>query len=225
MINRELQKRILSSIILIPIALFFIFQGPVFFAFFLSIFFLTSSYEWVKMNKKDSFKALGLFYLLLICYLTYLFRQNFFFQFILVLIVCIFTDLGGYIFGKIFKGPKLTKISPKKTYAGLIGSFVLSIIAVLVYVKYINLGQAAYTEIQYLLLKNNLENLNLYFLIIILLISLTSQIGDLIISYFKRLAKVKDTGNLLPGHGGLLDRVDGIIFALPVSYIIFDYLK
>ena len=225
MINRELQKRILSSIILIPIALFFIFQGPVFFAFFLSIFFLTSSYEWVKMNKKDSFKVLGLFYLLLICYLTYLFRQNFFFQFILVLIVCIFTDLGGYIFGKIFKGPKLIKISPKKTYAGLIGSFILSIIAALIYVKYINLGQAAYLEIQYLLLENDLDNLNLNFLIIILFISLISQIGDLIISYFKRSAKVKDTGNLLPGHGGLLDRVDGIIFAIPASYILFDYLK
>ena len=225
MINRELQKRILSSIILIPIALFFIFQGPVFFAFFISIFFLTSSYEWVKMNKKDSFKVLGLVYLLLICYLTYLFRQNFFFQFILVLIVCIFTDLGGYIFGKIFKGPKLIKISPKKTYAGLIGSFILSIIAALIYVKYINLGQAAYLEIQYLLLENDLENFNLYFLIIILFISLISQIGDLIISYFKRSAKVKDTGNLLPGHGGLLDRVDGIIFAIPASYILFDYLK
>ena len=225
MINRELQKRILSSIILIPIALFFIFQGPVFFAFFISIFFLTSSYEWVKMNKKDSFKVLGLVYLLLICYLTYLFRQNFFFQFILVLIVCIFTDLGGYIFGKIFKGPKLTKISPKKTYAGLIGSFILSIIAALIYIKYINLGQAAYLEIQYLLLENDLENFNLYFLIIILFISLISQIGDLIISYFKRSAKVKDTGNLLPGHGGLLDRVDGIIFAIPASYILFDYLK
>jgi len=225
MINRELQKRILSSIILIPIALFFIFQGPVFFAFFISIFFLTSSYEWVKMNKKDSFKVLGLVYLLLICYLTYLFRQNFFFQFILVLIVCIFTDLGGYIFGKIFKGPKLIKISPKKTYAGLIGSFILSIIAALIYVKYINLGQAAYLEIQYLLLENDLENFNLYFLIIILFISLISQIGDLIISYFKRSAKVKDTGNLLPGHGGLLDRVDGIIFAIPATYILFDYLK
>ena len=143
----------------------------------------------------------------------------------IILLICISSDIGGILFGKIFKGPKLTKISPKKTYAGLIGSFILSIIAALIYVKYINLGQAAYLEIQYLLLENDLENLNLYFLIIILFISLISQIGDLIISYFKRSAKVKDTGNLLPGHGGLLDRVDGIIFAIPASYILFDYLK
>ena len=73
--------------------------------------------------------------------------------------------------------------------------------------------------------QNNLENLNLYFLIIILLISLISQVGDLIISYFKRVAKVKDTGNLLPGHGGLLDRVDGIIFAIPISYLLLTYLR
>jgi len=221
----ELSKRILSSIILIPIAIFFIFQGSVFFAFFLCIFFLTSSYEWIKMNKKDSFKILGLFYLLFISYLTYLFRDNFFFQLILVIIICIFTDLGGYIFGKIFKGPKLTKISPKKTYAGLIGSFILSIVGTLVYIKYINLGGAAYLEIQYLLSIKGIENFKLYFLIIILFISLISQIGDLIISYFKRLAKVKDTGNLLPGHGGLLDRVDGIIFAIPVSYLLFNFLS
>ena len=141
-----------------------------------------------------------------------------------MIIICIFTDLGGYIFGKIFKGPKLTKISPKKTYAGLIGSFILSIVGALVYIKYINLGGAAYLEIQYLLSIKGLENFKLYFLIIILFISLISQIGDLIISYFKRLAKVKDTGNLLPGHGGLLDRVDGIIFAIPVSYLLFNYL-
>ena len=223
--EKELQKRIISSIILVPIALFFIFQGAIFFAFFLGVFFLASSYEWLRMNKRVSFKALGLFYLIFICCLTYLFRQNFFFQFLIVLLVCIFTDLGGYIFGKLFKGPKLTKISPKKTYAGLIGSFILSIIAVSVYVKYINFGQVAYLEIQDLLLKNNLENLNLFFIIIVLFISSTSQIGDLVISYFKRLAKVKNTGNLLPGHGGLLDRVDGIIFAMPTSYLLFNYLN
>ena len=223
--KNELSKRILSSIILIPIVIFFIFQGSIFFAFFLCIFFLASSYEWIKMNKKDSLKILGLFYLLLISYLTFLFRENFFFQLILVIVICIFTDLGGYIFGKIFKGPKLIKISPKKTYAGLIGSFILSVVGALVYIKYINLGGATYLEIQYLLSTKGVENFKLYFLIIILFISLISQIGDLIISYFKRLAKVKDTGNLLPGHGGLLDRVDGIIFAIPASYLLFNYLS
>ena len=181
------------------------------------------------MSNKRNYNIFGVIFLLFSFYSAYFIRNDFeknsLFVFLLIIIICISTDIGGYIFGKIFKGPKLTKISPKKTYAGLIGSFVLSIIAVLVYVKYINLGQAAYTEIQYLLLKNNLENLNLYFLIIILFISLISQIGDLIISYFKRSAKVKNTGNLLPGHGGLLDRVDGIIFAIPASYILFNYLK
>ena len=221
----ELLKRILSSIILIPIAIFFIFQGSVFFVFFLCIFFVVSSYEWIKMNKKDSLKILGLFYLLFISYLTFLFRENFFFQLILVIVICIFTDLGGYIFGKILKGPKLTRISPKKTYSGLIGSFILSVVGALAYIKYINLGGATYLEIQYLLSTKGVENFKLYFLIIILFISLISQIGDLLISYFKRLAKVKDTGNLLPGHGGLLDRVDGIIFAIPASYLLFNYLS
>ena len=225
MINKELQKRILSSILLIPITIFFIFQGSVFFAFFLCIFFLASSYEWIKMNKKYSYKFFGILYLLFTSYLTYLLNDNFFFQFILVLIICIFTDIGGYIFGRTFKGPKLTKISPKKTYAGLIGSYILSIVAALIYIKYINLGGAAYLEINVLLSGKNVENIKLFFLIIIIFVSSISQIGDLIISYFKRLAKVKDTGNLLPGHGGLLDRVDGIIFAMPASYILFNFLS
>ena len=225
MINKELQKRILSSILLIPITIFFIFQGSVFFAFFLCIFFLASSYEWIKMNKKNSYKFFGILYLLFTSYLTYLLNDNFFFQFILVLIICIFTDIGGYIFGKTFKGPKLTKISPKKTYAGLIGSYISSIVAALIYIKYINLGGASYLEINVLLSGKDVENIKLFFLIIIIFVSSISQIGDLIISYFKRLAKVKDTGNLLPGHGGLLDRVDGIIFAMPASYILFNFLS
>ena len=225
MINKELQKRILSSIILIPIAIFFIFQGSVFFAFFLSIFFLASSYEWIKLNKKDSFRLIGILYILFASYFTYLLNKDFFFQFILILVICIFTDIGGYIFGKVFKGPKLTKISPKKTYAGLIGSFVLSIIAALIFIKYINLGEVAYSEITSLLIENGVENFKLYFLTFVLFVSLVSQIGDLIVSYFKRLAKVKNTGNLLPGHGGLLDRVDGIIFAMPASYLLLNFLS
>jgi len=225
MISKELQKRILSSIILIPITVFFIYQGSVFFAFFLSIFFLTTSYEWIKMNKKNSFRFIGILYLLFSSYLIYLLNHNFSFQFILVLIICIFTDIGGYIFGKTFKGPKLTRISPKKTYSGLIGSFILSIVAALIYIKYTSFGEATYLEINSMLLVKAIENNKLFFLIIILFISLISQIGDLIISYFKRLSKVKDTGNLLPGHGGLLDRVDGLIFAMPASYILFYYLN
>ena len=140
---------------------------------------------------------------------------------ILVLIICIFTDLGGYIFGKIFKGPKLIKISPKKTYAGAFGGFILSFVAALTYKKYI-----ASTDVTYFNLSLWTDmDLNKFYFLFILSISFISQVGDLIISYFKRLAKVKDTGNLLPGHGGLLDRVDGIIFAIPASYILFNYLK
>ena len=116
--------------------------------------------------------------------------------------ICIFTDIGGYVFGNIFKGPKLTKISPSKTYSGVIGSFLFSLIIGIIFVKY---------------LENNLLDNDLTKIIIsILMISLISQLGDLIISFFKRKAKLKDTGKILPGHGGLLDRIDGIIFVMPL---------
>ena len=175
------------------------------------------------MNKKDIFKVIGIFYLFFASYSAYLLREKFSLGiFILILIICIFTDLGGYIFGKIFKGPKLTKISPKKTYAGAIGSFILSLIAAIIFTKYTNIGTIAHINLS-LWTGNNLELDNMFFLFI-LFISFISQIGDLIISYFKRLAKVKDTGKLLPGHGGLLDRVDGIIFAIPTSYLLFNFL-
>tara|TARA_B100000902_G_C27052189_1_gene784696 strand:- start:60 stop:728 length:669 start_codon:yes stop_codon:yes gene_type:complete len=222
MITKELQKRILSSIILIPIALFFIFQGTLFFSFFLSIFFLASSYEWIKMNKLYFLKIIGVFYLFFAFVFAYLLREKFTIGlFVLVLIICIFTDLGGYIFGKVFKGPKLTKISPKKTYAGSLGGFILSLIAALIYSKYTLAGATTYDNLS---IWTGIA-LNKIYLIFILVISLISQIGDLIISYFKRLSKVKDTGNLLPGHGGLLDRLDGIVFAIPFSYLLLLYLR
>ena len=213
--KKEFEKRILSSLIIIPIAFFFIIKGSVFFIFFLSIFFLASSYEWLKMNKKGSLKFLGIIYLLVATFSSYLLREDFGLNiFILIIIICIFTDIGGYVFGKMFKGPRLTKISPNKTYAGVIGSFIFSIIAGTLYIQFQNI----FTIFENIILKKD----ELTYLLFILFISAVSQFGDLIVSYFKRLAKVKDTGKILPGHGGLLDRFDGIIFAIPVSYILFN---
>ena len=224
MINKELKKRIISSIILIPITIFFIFKGTVFFAFFLCVFFLASSYEWIRINKNDILKIIGIFYLFFAFYSAYFLRENFSLGiFILILIICIFSDLGGYIFGKTFKGPKLTKISPKKTYSGAIGSFILSLIAALIYTNFTKIGSSTYLNLS-IWIDYNLALDNM-FILFILFMSFISQIGDLIVSYFKRLAKVKNTGNLIPGHGGLLDRVDGIILAIPVSYLLLTYLK
>ena len=205
---KEFEKRILSSVILIPIAIFFIIKGSVFFSFFLSILFLATSYEWIKMSKKNNLlKLLGIIFLLFSFYTAFEIREYKNFKYFLFIVtVCIFTDIGGYIFGKIFKGPKLTKISPNKTYAGVFGSFLLSLIAGLIYINYFG--------------KNEITNSDhLFILLLILFISLISQIGDLVISYFKRKAKLKDTGKILPGHGGLLDRIDGLVFVMPIIYL------
>ena len=211
MISKELQKRILSSIILIPLSFFFIIQGSKTFIFFLSLIFLVTSLEWFHMTKKkDLLRIFGLFFLLFSFFSTiYLREYNGLNFFLFLIIVCIFTDIGGYIFGKTFKGPRLTKVSPKKTYSGVIGSFLISLLFGLIYIKY--LGQK-----NRILLESDL----IFFIFLILFISLVSQIGDLIISYFKRKAKLKDTGKILPGHGGFLDRIDGIIFVMPIIYLL-----
>ena len=205
---KELEKRLMTSLILIPVSIFFISKGSIFFIFFLSILFLAASYEWILMTKKNNlFRLLGIIFLFFSFYSAHEFRENENYKdFLFIITICIFTDIGGYIFGKIFKGPKLTKISPKKTYSGVFGSFFLPFITGLVIYEYQFTDQIP--------LKGT------YFLTIVLLISLISQIGDLIISYFKRKAKLKDTGKILPGHGGLLDRIDGIIFVFPFIYLI-----
>ena len=210
MIYKELQKRILSSIILIPLSFFFIIQGSFTFIFFLSLVLLVTSFEWLKMtNNKDLLRALGLFFLFFSFYTAIYLRQfiglNFF---LFLIIVCIFTDIGGYLFGKIFKGPRLSKISPNKTYSGVFGSFFISLMSGIIYIKY--LGKKS---------KILLDTDPIFVILLILFISTISQIGDLIISYFKRKAKLKDTGRILPGHGGFLDRIDGIIFVMPITYI------
>ena len=223
MIDNELQKRILSSIVLIPISIFFIVQGSVFFIFFLSISFFVTSYEWLKMSKNFSKKIFGIIFLLFSFYLAYLLRiEQGYKIFILVILISILTDIGGFIFGKIFKGPKLTKISPKKTYSGVIGSFILSVVGSLIFIEYF-VGLKTYIYLNYLSFEQYGINLNLFILFFILISSLISQSGDLIVSYFKRIAKIKDTGKLLPGHGGLLDRIDGIIFTVPFIYLILKF--
>ena len=128
--------------------------------------------------------------------------------FLFIILICISTDIGGYTFGKAFKGPKLTNISPNKTYSGMLGSFLLSILVSILFIKY------SYQ------LNFDYYKLDLYLYLVIILVSGVSQIGDLIISYFKRLSNIKDTGKLIPGHGGILDRTDGMIFAFPFTYLL-----
>ena len=144
-----------------------------------------------------------LFYLIFFTFSAYDLAEvnvNIFF----VILVCIFSDIGGYVVGKTVGGKKLTKISPNKTVSGSIGSFVFSFIPLFIF------SILFYEKINSLFI-------NLIFLSIF--ISLISQVGDLFISFFKRKAGVKDTGNILPGHGGILDRIDGMIFAIPVTFI------
>ena len=209
----ELQKRILSSLILIPLSFFFIIKGSYLFNFFLFICFCLTIYEWHMMSKKKIYYLSGIIFLIFSFFLTYSLRnvsneQSLLF-FLFVITICISTDVGGYIFGNLFKGPKLTKLSPNKTYSGMIGSYFLAIIFSLLLIKNSNL------------ITGKTYDVTLELFVIVVLISTTSQIGDLIVSFFKRLSKIKDTGNLIPGHGGLLDRIDGLLFAMPVAYIIF----
>ena len=207
--NNELIKRILSSLILIPIVLFAIIKGSIYFNIFLITCFFVILFEWHKVSKKNNFYYLGIIFLMFSFYTTYIlyYINESYINFLFILVICVSTDIGGYTFGKLFKGPKLTNISPKKTYSGSIGGFALTILSTSLFFK-ISLFFPEDTKIL----------LSTYILAI--LISFVSQIGDIIISYFKRLNKIKHTGNLIPGHGGLLDRVDGMIFAFPFYYII-----
>ena len=203
--KNELIKRILSSIILIPISLFFIIKGSFLFIFFISICFVIIAYEWHMMRKKKSFYFFGFLFLIFSFVTIYELRFSFNLDYIwllIVTIICVATDIGGYIFGKLFKGPKLTQLSPNKTYAGMIGGYFLSLISLSYSFQYFEL------------------EFTVNWLFFTLLVSSVSQLGDIIISYFKRLSKIKDTGKIIPGHGGLLDRVDGMIFAFPFAYII-----
>ena len=205
------QKRFFSSIILLPLSFFIIFQGNLYFQITLLFFLIISLFEWMKMNLNIFIKIFGVIFIFFSFYSMHQIRNSEGLEslsnFLIIFLICVSSDLGGYFFGKIFKGPKLTKISPKKTYAGVIGGFIFSLLIIYFFIEYIDVFYQTY-------------DLNLFLYII--LVSSCSQLGDLIISYFKRKSKIKDTGTIIPGHGGVLDRIDSMIFAFPIIYM-FKY--
>ena len=203
----ELKKRILSSIILIPVVFFLIIEGSYFFNLLLITSLLISIYEWHNLSKNKPYSILGIIFLIFSFYCVYKIRvdnNNSYYHFITILLICIFTDIGGYVFGRILKGPKLTYYSPNKTISGLIGSY-LTAVCLVPFLLYLNIIIVDQTN---------------FLILYIILISSISQIGDILVSFFKRKSNIKDTGKLIPGHGGLLDRIDGMIFAFPFAYII-----
>ena len=169
----------------------------------------------IKKNFKSSFfkitiQGISLLYLTMFSIIIFLgiSQDNLKFIMLFLFLICICSDIGGLLFGKTFKGKKLTKISPNKTISGSVGSFIFSILLVPIF---------------YFLLQNEFNN-PFSMILLAILVSLFCQLGDLFISFLKRKAKVKDTGDLLPGHGGVLDRLDGMLFALPLGMALREFL-
>jgi len=206
MVSLEFIKRILSSIILLPFTFFIIVEGSFIFITFITICFFISIFEWNNMSKEKKYNKIGFIFLFFSFLCIYNLRINSdddYISFLFIVFVCISTDIGGYVFGKLFKGPKLTKYSPNKTFTGTIGSFIFSIFSMIIFIN-------IFSEL----------NFSVKLITFTVIISLISQLGDVTISYFKRKSNIKDTGKIIPGHGGLLDRIDGMIFVFPSSYIL-----
>jgi len=213
----NLKKRILTSLIALPLSIFFILKGGYFLLFFLiSIFFVTNYELFSVFKKKTTILFLDLILILSLYSIYYLVDHAVSFYLLLwVIILVICSDVGGYIFGKIFKWKKLTKISPNKTLSGVFGSFIFSLSSVFIANAILPKATATFIPIGSL---TNFHEPKFFFLAIIL--SLVAQLGDLTISYFKRIEKIKDTGKVLPGHGGILDRIDGLMFVVIITFIL-----
>ena len=217
MIN-NLLLRILSSLIIAPLCFYIIFKGSFYFIFFLLICLIIIIAESKNLITHKIHFVLFIVFIFFSLFCAYKIR-NFYIDnetkniiiFFGVLLISISTDIGGYVFGKIIKGPKLTNISPNKTYSGSIGGIFLTL---LILILYSNIFSKELNFFYKLYLNNFI-----FFLFIIISASLISQIGDLVISFLKRKAKIKNTGKIIPGHGGILDRIDGMIFTFPFMYI------
>ena len=218
--NKELTKRIITSLLLISL-----FALTFFYSYILIIsLIIISLISWIefqglitKIFIKKTFnskflklliKAVSLIYLAVFSFVIFngITLDNYHLNILYLFSICIFSDIGGLIFGKIFKGRRLTKISPNKTISGSIGSFVLSLTLVPIF---------------YYLFPEKFNN-TYELTMLAIIVSCVCQVGDLFISFLKRKANVKDTGDLLPGHGGVLDRIDGMLFAIPVGIFIWS---
>ena len=222
--KKELKKRIITSTLLFSLVIFCVFiNWSIYFLFILIVSGIalleiskliilveisTSTNTFAK--KWIPFRLISFFYIFFIFLIMTADLYNSGPVYIIyILLICIFSDIGGYVIGKTIGGKKLTKISPNKTISGSIGSFCFSIVPFLLFY---NFDPSIYSY--------SFNNF-----LLCLEISLVCQLGDIFISYIKRKAKVKNTGNFLPGHGGLLDRIDGIIFAIPYVWIYLNGLS
>ena len=211
----NLQKRIFTSIIALPLSLFFIFKGGYFLLLFLLGIFFVANYELFSVfRKKTTILFLDLILILSLYSIYYLSDLNeisfYILLWIIILVVC--SDVGGYVFGKIFKWKKLTKISPRKTLSGVFGSFIFSLFSVFIANAMLSSNQVI-----------PIDFLDPKFFFLAIIFSLIAQAGDLTISYFKRIEKVKDTGKILPGHGGILDRIDGLMFVVILAFVLIYF--
>ena len=211
----NLNKRILTSLIIFPISIFFIFMGGNYIVSFLYAILILGNFEVFSAFKRKT-SIIFLDIILVISLLCILHLRNdtssSFVLLIWLIILTISSDIGGYIFGKIFKWKKLTKISPNKTVSGVLGSFIFSLASVFLLgfiIEFISdIDAEFFQKPRYFLLA--------------LIFSLAAQIGDITISYFKRLERIKDTGKILPGHGGIFDRIDGLMFVVIVGFIAYS---
>jgi len=192
------KKRFIISFVAFPIIYILLYQKPLFNSLIVIIF-LFCLYEWIKIFKKKNiifFLGLLILFIFLISLIRIYNFEDYNLNFLWLILITWLTDIGGYIFGKLFGGPKLINISPNKTWAGAIGSIFLSQLAFLIF----------------FLDKNYKFNITIIFLQLFL--SIICQIGDILMSYIKRKNNIKDTSNFIPGHGGFLDRADGLIWVI-----------
>ena len=209
--TKDLKKRILTSITLL-LLLFFAFMNNYVLGYVLIIIALFSILEFLGMTmiilkkykiRKFFVNSIFIFYIFYFCavFLTLSFSLSLKIFIFIILLTCVASDIGGFVVGKFFKGPRLTKISPKKTISGAIGSLIFSATFATLLIYYLT------------------KNFEPYVIIIGLVTSLSCQAGDLFFSFLKRKSSLKDTGNFLPGHGGILDRIDGMLLGIPLGFL------